>query len=102
MFHGTDWQLERQIDGYLEKVLDVSSDRVMKAFDRKIGQLEQQKLLATEKLENGFHSQKSADEMLEHPMQFLANPCKLWENSNTALQKLVLRLAFADRLGLPP
>ncbi len=91
-------KLERQIDGYLEKIVDASSERVMKAFDRKIDQLEHQKLLMSEKMEKSFAPQTSAAQMLEHPMRFLSNPWKLWESGDIILQKLVLRLAFSAPL----
>ena len=35
---------------------------------------------------------------VEHAMSFLANPWKIWNNSDYALKKTVLRLAFAEPL----
>jgi len=35
--------------------------------------------------------------MLEHSLQFLANPWKLWDSGNITLRRILLRLAFVDR-----
>ena len=37
--------------------------------------------------------------MIELALKFLSNPCKLWESGNLTLQKMVLRLAFAEHLA---
>ena len=39
------------------------------------------------------------EEKLEPALQFLANPWKLWETGQIALQRVVLRLAFKERLA---
>ena len=91
-------KLDRQIDGFLDKIVEATSATVVKAYERKIDQLERDKILASEKLEHSFKPKGNADEMLEHPLRFLANPCKLWESGEMVLQKLVLRLAFSEPL----
>ncbi len=91
-------KLDRQIDGFLEKIVEASSTTVVQAYERKIEQLERGKLLAAEKAEKSFKPTGSAEELLEHPLRFLANPCKFWESGEIALQKLVLRLAFSEPL----
>lgn len=91
-------KIDRQIDGFLEKIVEATSATVVKAYERKIEQLERDRLLAAEKSEKSFKPTVSAEELLEHPLRFLANPCKLWESGETALQKLVLRLAFSEPL----
>lgn len=61
-------KLNRQIDGYLDKIVDASSNRVVQAFDRKIDQLENEKINLSKKLEKAF-SQKT-------PQQKCSNyPC---------------------------
>lgn len=80
-------KLERQIDGFLDRLVETTSPNTIKAYERKIDQLERQKLLAPEKLENSVKPRASADQMLELAMRFFANPSKLWESGDLTLQK---------------
>jgi len=86
--------LEKQVDGLLDRMVETTSTRAIQAFERKIDELERKKLLAKEKLAHAGAPRKTASEMLELSMRFLANPCKLWETGNIKLQRLVLRLTF--------
>ncbi len=92
-------KIEKQIDQFLDRIVETSSRITIKAYERKIASLENEKLLASEKLENSFKPKATYGQMLELSMRFLANPCKLWESGNINLQKLVLRLAFSERLA---
>lgn len=91
-------KLEKQIDGLLDRLVEATSPTTIRAYERKIEQLEKQKLLTAEKAEKSTPPKASASDMLEHPMRFLSNPYKLWESGEIILQKLVLRLAFSERL----
>ena len=90
--------LERQIDGFLNRLVDASSPATIKAYERKIDQLERDKLLASEKLENSLQPRVTAPQMIELSLRFLSNPWKIWEKGDLALKKTVLRLAFSDPL----
>ena len=90
--------LEKQIDGFLNRLVDASSPATIKAYERKIEQLERDKLLAAEKLEHSLQPRVTAPQMIELSMRLLSNPWKIWENGDLALKKTVLRLAFAHPL----
>ena len=92
-------KIEKQIELFLDRIVESSSRITINAYERKIASLENEKLLASEKLENSFKPQTTYGQLLELSMRFLANPCKLWETGNINLQKLVLRLAFSERLA---
>ena len=92
-------KLDKQIDSLLDRLVEADSPTAIRAYERKIEQLEKEKLLLTEKLENGFKPKASASDILELSMQFLSNPCKLWESGEIALQRLVLRLTFSEHLS---
>ena len=78
---------EKQIDGFLEKIGEAASGTVIKAYERKIDQLEKDKLVASKKLENSFKPKTTSTQMLELCMKFLSNPCKLWDSGDSVLQK---------------
>ena len=91
--------IEKQIDELMDKLVDASSELTAKAYERRIEKLEKERLLMEEKLENGLDPNTSQGQILELSLKFLSNPCKLWESGNLILQKLVLRLAFAEHLS---
>ena len=90
---------EKQIDDLMDRLVDASSELTAKAYERKIERLEKERLLARDKLANGLAPTVPQGQMIELALKFLSNPCKLWESGNLNLQKMVLRLAFAEHLA---
>ena len=90
---------ENQINLLLDRIVETSSAATARAYERKIEQLEKDKLLLSEKLENSFKPKATSGQMLELSMRFLSNPWKLWDSGNIDLQKMVLRLAFLEPLA---
>ena len=90
---------EKQIDDLMDRLVDASSELTAKAYERKIEKLEKERLLAQDKLANGLAPTVPQGQMIELALKFLSNPCKLWESGNLTLQKMVLRLAFAEHLA---
>ncbi len=91
-------KIEKQADKLMNHMAESTSDMAMAAFERKIAALEKDRYLASEKLEKSFKPKHTSAQMIEPALKFLAIPCKLWETGNIHMQKLVLRLAFAERL----
>ncbi len=58
----------------LERLVEASSPHAIKAYERKIGSLEKEKLLVSEKLENFARPKPKAEDMLELTICFLASP----------------------------
>ena len=62
------------------------------------GELEEQKIRTAEALAISGRPLRSFDESLRTALEFLANPLKLWQFGNLEYKRVVLKLAFADRL----
>ncbi|WP_227271256.1 recombinase family protein [Roseobacter weihaiensis] len=95
-------KIESQIDTFVDRIGEASSPAAIAAYERKISALEEERLLAEEKLtgigaQNGGKD-REAKEKIELSLAFLANPWKLWETGDKTLRKLVLRLTFLERL----
>ncbi|MEM8717553.1 MAG: hypothetical protein AAGE92_17570 [Cyanobacteria bacterium P01_G01_bin.4] len=95
-------KIDAQIDRFLDRITDTASDTAAKAYERKIETLERERLILEEKVAT-IRSQMAPDsdsarEKLELCFKFLANPWKLWTSEVIQHRRLVLRLAFADRL----
>jgi site-specific DNA recombinase len=91
--------IENQIDGFLDRLVETDSPAAIKAYERKIATLEQQKMAAQDKLENGLTPKTTIGHVLEHALSFISNPWNLWRSGDPTLQKLVLRLTFSERLA---
>ncbi|GFE52126.1 hypothetical protein So717_38790 [Roseobacter cerasinus] len=68
-------------------------------YEAKVAELEREKLLCLEKLDAQAEPKGSFEEILEPVLMFLANPWKISESGNTHARRLVLKLAFEDRLS---
>ena len=92
-------QLEGQIAALLERVVEASSPRVISAYEAKIDALEKEKLIVAEKLENAGQIQRPFEEMFELACQFLSSPWKIWRTGHLAMRRVVLKLAFEERIA---
>ncbi len=90
--------LDKQIDKIVARIMDASNERVIRTYEDRIAELEREKVLMADKMAQQTEPKGSFDEKLEPVLTFLASPWKLWESGQITLRRLVLKLAFADRL----
>lgn len=90
--------LEKQIEQLLDRIVEASNDSVVAAYEKRIAKLEREKVLAQEKLSQAGKPKHTFEESFEHAMRFLASPWQVWDNSDLAMKKTVLRLAYAEPL----
>jgi len=91
-------KLEKEIDEFLSRIVSTQTVSVINIYEKKIAELERSKLLAEEKLAQTTSQHGSKPKSLELSHEILANPWKLWASGNLLHQKMLLRLAFTDRL----
>ena len=92
-------KIEYQTEQLLDRIVEPASPAVISAYEQRITKLEKEKLVYQEKLRNFSKQRHTFEEMFEHSMIFLANPYKIWASSRIELKRIVLKLAFADRLA---
>ena len=92
-------ELDAQVEALLSRLMEANTSTVIKAYEKKIGQIEQEKLLLAEKAEATGKPKATFEQMFELAIRFPASLWKVWETGRFDLQRLVLRLAFADRLA---
>ncbi|MFC3643436.1 hypothetical protein [Aquibium oceanicum] len=91
-------KVDKQIDQLVERIVEADNPRVISAYENKIASLENEKLLIAEKLQTQSKP-RHALEMFELPLGFLSTPWNLWASGQIHLHKIVLRLAFAERIA---
>lgn len=92
-------KIEKQIDGLLDRIVDTTIPSVASAYEKRLARLEQDKLVAQEKLGKSAQPSHSFEQLFELACAFLANPRKLWESGQLTLQRTVLKLTFVERIS---
>ena len=90
---------DKQLNLLLDRIIDAENATVIAAYEKRIAGLEKEKLLIAEKLHNLDNPRHGFDELFELSLKFLSNPWKLWVSGQIHLPKIVLRLAFAERMA---
>lgn len=92
-------KLDKQIDGIVDRIVESENVRVTKAYEARIAKLEREKIRLEEAIANSGKSKHTFEDLFELSMSFLANPWKIWVSGDFALRRMVLRLAFAERIA---
>jgi site-specific DNA recombinase len=92
-------QIDRKIEQLLDRIVDAESATVIKAYESRVQEFEQQKLLLAEKIGQCGKPLKDYDETFRTALDFLGNPQKLWDSGHIDDKRAVLKLAFADNLA---
>lgn len=90
--------VERKIEQLLDRVVEATSDSVVRAYEKRIQDLEMQKAIMRDKIANCGKPLKSFNEAYRTAFDFLANPCKLWHSPHIEDRRAVLKLVFAEAL----
>ena len=90
--------VEKQIAETVDKVVDATNPRVVKAFEKRIEELDRMQLVLRERAANAGQPVHPFSQMFELSMRFLSNPCVLWKSERFDVQRLVLKLAFSEHI----
>ena len=90
---------EKDIKKLIERIMDATNERVVLAYEKRIEELERDKLVFREKAAQTGKPQYTYDKLFELSLKFLSSPCKLWDSGRFELQRLVLKLAFSEHLA---
>lgn len=89
---------ETEIAKLVDRFVDTTNPRLIAAIENRIEEHELVKLAAEQKLADGHQPLMSIDNVIKLSMKYLSAPHKLWESGRLDLQRLVLKLTFADHL----
>lgn len=91
-------EIERTIDGLLDRIVEATNPSVVARYEQRIESLERDKLLAAETLEKRTARHRPFGEMFELAMGFLSNPWNTWVSGSLAHKHAVLKMTFEERL----
>lgn len=92
-------KIDRDISGFLERVLDATVPSVIAAYEDRIRRLEEEKLVIRERMASAKHPARSFDDTVRTALGFLSSPWNLWRSDRLEDKRTVLQLAFARRLA---
>jgi len=92
-------KVERQVEQLLGRILDASIPSVIAAYENRVRQLEEEKLLIREKMIGAGRPVKSFESTLRTALDFLGNPWNLWSSGRLQDRRAVLKLAFGGPLA---
>ncbi len=77
--------------------MDSDNPKVINAYEKRLEELETEKLLLEEKATEKAQPRLDFDKAYRTACIFLANPHKIWRLGNLAHKQMVLKLAFKDK-----
>ena len=92
-------EVDDQIQSVVDRIISGGNPTVISAFEQRIAKLEAEKMVLMEKASQAPEPKRGFDELFEHACTFLSNPWKLWESPRLEDKRLVLKLAFSERLA---
>ena len=92
-------QIERKTDQLMDRIVAADSPTLITAYENQIRKLEQTKLRLREEAARHARPLPDFGRTYRTAMEFLGNPWKLWESGGIEDKRLVLRLAFANKLS---
>lgn len=91
-------EIDKQIDGLVNRILEATSPRVITAYQKRVSALEAERLAAQERVASIAPSRDTFEQKFELAMGFLSSPWNIWVNGSLRLRRTVLRSAFTERL----
>jgi site-specific DNA recombinase len=90
-------ETDKAIDGLLTRIVDADSNTIVKAYEKRITELEAGKFILAEQIKDLGKPKKTFEETFRTAMEFIANPSNLWVSGVAEHRQIVLKLAFAKR-----
>lgn len=91
--------VDKEISGLVDRMLKTSTEAIIQGCERRITELENEKLELLETVHDGPKITKTFQELFEPALHFLSNPWSLWRSGNFDIKKMVLKLVLNGPLS---
>ena len=92
-------RLDRKIVQFLGRIVETESPILIQTYEKQVQKLEEEKIVLNEKAALSGINIPSFDEILQTGFSILENPGILWDSEHLEDKRLLLRLAFSERLS---
>ncbi len=86
-------------DGLMVRVAKATDEKVVEAYEGRIGELTKREQLLEEEIEGKSNHSGNFETALAKVLEFIKNPMKTWETGDIQNRRLVLRLIFREKLA---
>lgn len=90
--------IDRKVEHLLDRVVDADSADLIDVYEDKIRSLKGEKVVISEKVKNCGRPLESFEDSFRTAMTFFGNPQKLWDSGDIEQRRMLLRMAFSDRI----
>lgn len=87
-------KLDDKIEQLMDRLVEADSQTMVKAYEKRVRQLETDKAVLVEKSGQSMRPMRSFDAALRTALEFISNPHKLWDSGRLCDRRAVLKLAF--------
>ena len=91
-------QLDRKVEQLMDRVVDADSPIMISAYETRIKNLNEERTILAERTAQCGRPMRTFEQTYRTAMEFLSNPQKLWASGCIEDRRLVLKLAFLERL----
>lgn len=92
-------KLDTLVEQLLERVLEAGVPSVIAAYEDRIRQIEERKLVLRDQIKNEGHPESTYDATVRTALRFLASAWNIYKNVDIDAKRIALKLAFADSLN---
>ncbi len=91
--------VDQQIEALMDRLMVATSGNVICRYEDKIDALERAKSRYQDQIvQMDSPDRRTYEDCLEPALQIVTNPWKLWDSGQIALRRLVLKMAFSNRI----
>jgi site-specific DNA recombinase len=91
-------EMDAKIRTLLDRLVESDTPSVVQAYERRIAELEKEKLAKLEKAASCAQPKRDYDEMFRTALDFLASPWSLWKSERLEDKRAVLKLTFPGNI----
>lgn len=91
--------IEKKVEQFLDRIAVADSTILITSYERQIKNLEEQRVVLQEKMQNCGEFDKAVDETARTAFRFFAKPYQLWVSGDITTKRLVLKATFARPLA---
>ncbi len=91
--------VDHKIQQFLDRIVTTDSAILVATYEKQVKQLENQKAVIDERLENCGVVDESFEKVNRTALEFLANPHRFWRMADLTGKRIVLKAAFAKQIA---
>lgn len=92
-------EITRKIGGLIDRVVETDNASLAAAYEKKIRELEEEKIVLGEKIANQGHSMPDYNGELRTAVRMALNAREIWASGNLSLKRTMLKLCFTGRMS---